>query len=533
LFKKKNRLLKISDMMTRKYLKNISHKVVCGFIFISFFSFIHVSGKSAAVSGTLKLISQSHQKIVPYNFSGLSYELAQLKDPRFFSASNKELVKLFKILSPNGVLRLGGNSSESCWLKVDPMTVAPQMTIPDMDTTEHWMPRELFMIPSESIDSLAGFLDATGWQLVYGLNFGHSTPERLAKEAKYIADRVQNHLLYFQIGNEPDFYSQPNNRTRPKGWGFNEYMKEWTACTEKISDQIPNAKFGGPDVGANSNWIKQFIPVASKNLGTRLVAVTGHYYASGPPDNPNVTSENLLKTKPDIRQKTKEISDLVAGMNLYYRMTEGNSCYRGGKPGMSNTLASALWGGDYMLSLAAAGCGGVNLHGGSRNILRAALGNHLPGEKVDSKNSDTRGGYYTPIAGEIESGFSARPLFYGMLLANQFAGAQIMDVVLNVGDINVTAYACKVENEWRIAIFNKDFTKDLNLIIDLPIPCNEVNVWRLSGRNIDATENVSFANSTVGSKLTWSPKSKEKCHIKNKQCRLHVPKSSAALLFLR
>lgn len=517
----------------RKHVKIIAHLVVSGLLFMTFSSFKIFPSKSEAVSGNLKVVVLSSPKVVPSNFSGLSYELAQLKDPNFFSASNKELVKLFKILSPNGVLRLGGNSSESCWLKVDPTTTAPQLTVPVMDTTEHWMPRELFMIPSESIDSLAGFLDATGWKLIYGFNFGHSSPERLANEANYIAKRVQSHLLYFQIGNEPDFYSMSNNRTRPNGWGFNDYIKEWTACSEQISSLIPNAKFGGPDVGSNSNWIKQFIPVASKNLGTRLVAVTGHYYASGPPDNPNVTTPNLLKTRPDVRQRAKEISDLAASKNLYYRMTEGNSCYRGGKPGMSNTLASALWGGDYMLSLAAAGCGGVNLHGGSRNMLRAALGNHLPGEKVATKNNETSGGYYTPIAGELESGFEARPLFYGMLLANQFAGAEMMDVVLDVSTMNVTAYACKVNDEWRIAIFNKDLSKDLDLTIELPIPCDEVKVWRLSGRNIDATDKVSFANSVIGSKLTWSPKSKEKCKIKNKQCLLHVPKSSAALLFLR
>jgi hypothetical protein len=517
----------------RKYSKISAHLFVSGLLLMTFSSFINSSSKSTAVSGNLKLVVQSSPKVVPSNFSGLSYELAQLKDPKFFSASNKELVKLFKILSPNGVLRLGGNSSESCWLKVDPTTTAPQMTVPDMDAADHWMPRELFMIPSESIDSLAGFLEATGWELIYGFNFGHSSPERLANEANYIAKRVQNHLLYFQIGNEPDFYSMANNRTRPNGWSFNEYIKEWTACTEQISSLIPNAKFGGPDVGASSNWIKQFIPIASKNLETRLVAVTGHYYASGPPDNPNVTTENLLKTKPDIRQRAKEISDLAASKNLYYRMTEGNSCYRGGKPGMSNTLASALWGGDYMLSLATAGCGGVNLHGGSRNMLRAALGNHLPGEKVETKDNETSGGYYTAIAGEVESGFTARPLFYGMLLANQFAGSEMMDVVLDVSTINVTAYACKVKDEWRIAIFNKDLSKDLDLTIELPIPCDEVKVWRLSGENINATENVSFANSVIGSKFTWAPKTNEKCKIKNKQCHLHVPNSSAALLFLK
>jgi hypothetical protein len=214
-------------------------------------------------------------------------------------------------------------------------------------------------------------------------------------------------------------------------------------------------------------------------------------------------------------------------------MTEGNSCYRGGKPGMSDTLASALWGGDYMLSLAAAGCGGVNLHGGSRNILRAALGNHLPGELVANENSDIKGGYYTPIAGEVEYGFKARPLFYGMLLANQFADTEIKDVVLVSSNINVTAYAGKVKNEWRIAIFNKDLSKELDLTVELPGSFKRVNIWRLKGPSIDATENVSLANVSIGSDLSWVPGTNEKGNVKNNQCHLTVPKSSAALLFLK
>ena len=517
----------------RKFLSNMSVLLAGSLSVPSFFSFRNSFNTLGSVPGNLKILSQSPSKHVPYNFNGLSYELAQLMDPKFFSASNKELVKLFKILSPKGVLRLGGNSSESCWLKVDPATTAPKLTIPDMDASEHWMPRELFMIPPESIDSLAEFLDATGWQLIYGFNFGHSSPERLAKEAQFIAKRVHDHLLYFQVGNEPDFYPASNNRTRPSGWGFEDYLKEWTACAEAISGLVPNAKFGGPDVGASSDWIARFIPAASRNLGDQLVAVTGHYYASGPPDNPKVTTENLLKTRTEIGQKVKEISDLASANNIYYRMTEGNSCYRGGKPGMSDTLASALWGGDYMLTLAAAGCGGVNLHGGSRNILRAALGNHLPGELVANENSDTKGGYYTPIAGEVEYGFKARPLFYGMLLANQFADTEMKEVSLTTGNINVTAYAGKAKKEWRIAIFNKDLEKDLDLTVELPVHGKKVNVWRLKGPNLEATDNVSLANAIIGADLSWAPGSEEKCDVKNNQCHLTVPKSSAALLFLK
>lgn len=526
-------------MNRRKFLLNATAFAGGALIWRSNSALAASSGRSFwfdpdTVTGQLKVMADSPSHLVPTDYTGLSYELAQLVDSKFFSPSNKELVALFKILSPLGVLRLGGNSSESCWLKVDPSTTAPELKIPDVKPSEHYMPGKLFMIPAESITELAGFLKATGWQLIYGLNFGHSSPDRLAKEAEFINKHVpHDQLLFFQIGNEPDFYGDSVNRTRPSTWDFNDYIKEWTACADAISQRVPNAKFGGPDVGASSDWIKQFIPAAEKNLGNRVVAVTGHYYASGPPDNPNVTIANLLRNNPKIGQEAKMISDLAAKSHLYYRMTEGNSCYRGGKPGMSDTFASALWGGDYMLTLAAAGCGGVNLHGGSRNILKAALGNHLPGEKEENAGSDSKGSYYTPIAGEVNYGFTARPIFYGMMLANQFAGTEMKNVDLQAGSINATAYAGKAKNGWRIAIFNKDASNDLDLMVELPEHANSADIWRLTGPVVDATKDVSLAGAVVGPDFTWNPQKLENCKVKDNKCRLTIPHYSAVLIFLK
>ena len=45
------------------------------------------------------------------------------------------------------------------------------------------MPHALTAITPEAIDQLAGFLDAAGWSLIYGLNLGTGTPQRAAEEA--------------------------------------------------------------------------------------------------------------------------------------------------------------------------------------------------------------------------------------------------------------------------------------------------------------------------------------------------------------
>jgi hypothetical protein len=54
------------------------------------------------------------------DFTGLSYESAQLGNPHFFSGANTELVHFMRRLGTSGVLRIGGNTSEYCYWTPDP-----------------------------------------------------------------------------------------------------------------------------------------------------------------------------------------------------------------------------------------------------------------------------------------------------------------------------------------------------------------------------------------------------------------------------
>jgi hypothetical protein len=479
----------------------------------------------------LAIDTRSVGRRFPSNYAGLSYELAELTEPEMFTASNKQLVALFRQLSPNGVLRLGGNSSESCWFKADPATAAPTLRAPPGNLSENWMPHTLFEITPQAIDALAGFLKATGWQLIYGINLGNNTPERAAAEAKYVARAVGSHLLFFQIGNEPDFYHDANNATRPPNWRFADYLREWTGMAQAILQAVPDARFGGPDVGASSDWITSFISEAPEKLGSRVVAVTGHYYAEGPPDNPSVTISRLLRPDAKGLRRAKATVDAAAQNHLVYRMTEGNSCYRGGKPGLSDAFASALWAADYMLSLAAAGGAGVNFHGGSAQMLRKSLGNHMPGaaQTQSVQRPSTQGGFYTPIAGEPATGFIARPVFYGMFFANQFAGTQLVATEFSAGKINTTAYAAKKDSAILVAIINKSESNDIRVRFKTQ-PLSRSKILRLSGPAFNSTSGITLGGSEISADHSWfaahfdSP-------APNSQV-VNVPHASAALVVL-
>jgi hypothetical protein len=485
----------------------------------------------AVVAAELTLRDGSLMTAVPLTYTGLSYELAQLTDPQFFSAANRELVDYFRLLNPHGVLRVGGNTSEFCWFQADATTVAPRLRIPPGKLEDNWMPHRLFAISPEAIDALAGFLRATDWTLIYGLNFGNSTPERASTEAAYVARAVGERLQFFQIGNEPDLYRNASNGTRPPGWGFDAYLREWTAYAEAIAAHVPGARFGGPDVAASSDWVTRFGNEITPELRTRLTTLTGHYYAEGPPNDPRMTTERLLAGNPKIAVAMGEIEAVARARGLVYRMSEGNSCYQGGKPGMSNAFAAALWAGDYMLELASLGCVGVNLHGGRSAFLTAGLGDHTPGMDVAKTPQAMRSGFYTPIFSEPDGPVRAMPIFYGMLLANQFAGGTMMRVDGEIAGANVTAYAVRYESGFRVAIFNKDKASAVDVNVRAPGKMRTASVWRLQAPALDATEGVTLAGAEIR-EGKWSPERIEPVAMDNGVARIRIPASSAALVFM-
>ena len=147
-----------------------------------------------------------------------------------------------------------------------------------------------------------------------------------------------------------------------------------------VKQAVPSARFAGPDIAKGYSWV-----TAMAGKHPDIDFLTGHYYAEGPPADPKMTLEYLLHRGNDPasgRDRHRAGRDQSA--RQAFRMTEGNSCFHGGKPGVSDTVASALWCADYMLQVAQAGYIGVNLHGGGN-------------------------GLYTPIAGSLEEGFIGAP----------------------------------------------------------------------------------------------------------------------------
>jgi hypothetical protein len=149
-------------------------------------------------------------RAIAHDFIGLSYESAVVAANDFFTADNRTLLRLLRTLAREGVLRIGGNTSErTLWRSQDATA-----------------PRENFVITPSAIDRLAGFLRALGWRLIYGLNLATGTAEDAVAEAAYVARVVGPQLLAFQIGNEPDGFGRWSG-VRPKAYDLSAFLTEW------------------------------------------------------------------------------------------------------------------------------------------------------------------------------------------------------------------------------------------------------------------------------------------------------------------
>src|SRR5580658_10856312 len=125
---------------------------------------------SGPAAVTLTLPPQAEGAAMPANFVGLSYEINQLVDPQFFSAANIGLIAEFKALSPNGVLRLGGNTSEFEYWK--PTPDSPEPAHPQTRIVEGEPKPNYYPVTAEAIRGLSAFLESSGWKCIYGIGMG-------------------------------------------------------------------------------------------------------------------------------------------------------------------------------------------------------------------------------------------------------------------------------------------------------------------------------------------------------------------------
>jgi len=436
------------------------------------------------------------------DFTGLSYESAQLGNAHFFSGENTALAGFVRRLGRAGVLRIGGNTSEYCYWAPDSAKRPQQSEITSVGPDRGLKAPPSVNISPQAIRNLRDFLDATNWSLIYGLNMGTGTAEDAAAEAKYVSEVAGSKLIAFQLCNEPDLFYR--NGVRKSDYNAAQFAREWRDFYDVIRARVPGAAFAGPDTAYNNSWLVPF----AKEFKREARFLSQHYYAEGPPTDPSMTIERLLRPNPKLQEEFEGMKKTVQETGLPFRLAETNSCYSGGKAGVSDTFASALWGADLMYQLASAGGMGINFHGGGY-------------------------GWYTPIAGTHEEGFIARPIFYGMLMFAEAGAGQLIETQLEGTEKAplLAAYALKdAKGDLKSVIFNKNVDRQVRLTVNPDQNVPQAKLLRLRAPRIDDTTDVTFGGAPVGAYGDWSVAWEETLPIRNGSVTFDLPAASAILV---
>ena len=167
--------------------------------------------------------------------------------------------------------------------------------------------------------------------------------------------------------------------------------------------------------------------------------------------------------------------------------------------------------------------------------LRMALNKNVPTAPngADLKQRlDTISGRYTPIAGDVGQGWYPRPLYYGLLLAQQFGGARFVPTQLVANGANLTAYAADKDGRRLVALFNKDLQRDVTVRVEPGASASRLRLWRLEADAIDTVHDVRLAGSEVAGNGDWSPRHEETVAVDGGHAQVSLPRGSAALAFI-
>ncbi|MDB5986098.1 MAG: hypothetical protein JWR16_1151 [Nevskia sp.] len=419
------------------------------------------------------------------SFLGLSFESSLLTDASVFSVDNLALIALLRRLTPDGVLRIGGNSSEFGVWQRQPTALAT--------------PFEHAVMPAD-IDRLKGFVDACGWRVIYGLNLGHGEPERAADEAAYLVQRLGARLEALQIGNEPDLYYR--NGLRPKDYNVGAYIAEWRRYAQAIRAQTPAAPLAGPDVAYRPEWIEAF----TQACGNEVLFVSDHYYAGGPANDPDIGIATLFLSEREHYQRLRAVAQRNAQAGKPLRITESNSIYNGGKPNVSDTFGAALWAAQLLFQSCRDGITGINFHGGNS-------------------------GPYTPIARDAKTGaWTPQPLYYAMLLFAQATPATLIDAATQTGNTLLRTHGLIGDDgKLKLVLINESAALAIDLRVSAEQAFRRASALRLSASSMWSLSGITLGGSLVDSRAGWQPQP-EKLAIDGGAAYLTLSPASAMLV---
>lgn len=279
---------------------------------------------------------------VPERFLGLSFEAQSIPDLARYAAAG-DLAALLRSLGPS-VLRLGGVTADARVAYATPASAAPSWA----STT----------ISAGDLSGLAALARETDARILLTVGLAHDDPQAGAREAAAAQAALGPSLQAIEIGNEPDAFGA--HGLRPLPWTFGAYATEIGAYRAAIARAAPGLAIAGPDTtGASfAVWGRAEAHVV------RPALLTAHRYPLVCSAVPAPSIGALLSPATRARDLAQLGSDaaIARAAGIPLRIDETNSVSCGGRAGVSNTFAAALWAVRLIAEAMQLGIAGVNFH---------------------------------------------------------------------------------------------------------------------------------------------------------------------------
>lgn len=381
---------------------------------------------------------------LPAGFVGFSFEYTAVE-----AYARPAVIHLIRELAPGQtpILRIGGNSTDETWWP-QPAEARPRQA--------------LYALSDRWLASARALAAALGAKLILGLNLAGGSPVAARDESRAFLRGIGGRYIgAFEIGNEPDLYGLfpwpqgPNALRRAPSYDLRDYLREFSRWRTAIGRGLPVT---GPAYATYDWSLRRFIAAEPG-----LAQVTFHHY----PLDACLTKRSAPGYPTIARLLSEQSSDALAGRltasvqaahahHVGFRLDELNSASCGGKAGVSDSPASALWMLDTLFALAKASVDGVNVH-------------TFPGA------------VYAPFS----PAGSPNPEYYGMLMfARAFPpGARLVPVTVSPRG----ALKAWATTAGRVVLINKSINRSCTVALDAPGLPPRLRVERLRGARSTAS----------------------------------------------
>jgi hypothetical protein len=428
----------------------------------------------------LTIGSQERLTDIPRSFLGFSTEYWTLPVDERHIMLYRRVISLVHVPG-NGrfVLRIGGDSSDhTLW-----------------EPTVHDLPRWAFALTPQWIARTARVVRESGLRVIIDLNFITGTPRLAAALARQAERELPRHsIIGFEVGNEPDLYVRtlwtlqlghglaagllPRAITPTTYAGaYGAYERSLAAVAPKVPLLAPALALPRRDRG----WIEALLRSPHPHLGTISVHVYP-YTACANPNAGNYPTVARILSEHASTGMAAAVAPAVAlahQAGLPVRVTEFNSVTCGGRPGVSNAFATALWAPDALFELAGAGVTAADLH-----------------VRVFSVNA--------PFRFSVR-GIQARPLLYGLILFRRMLGPDSRLVPLQTqgaSSTDLTAWAVRHAGGALNVLLIDRGKRSVRVNLRLP-SYGAATVGRLQAPTASSTSGVTLDGQHLDSDAQW------------------------------